>query len=214
VLLAGNASRSGITQELFGLQKEKEGPDSTVLSAEDSLAPAIADLLETLFGESPPRIVVHPPLPMVEDDPYRPTAKTGVALGLLRLCPGEPVRLVDHVVPQAGGDAPFGWYVGRLRHGKFQPGLLQGGTYRVWTEIGVLPDRVFNMFYSSLPRAHTGEMTEGDGLYMKRITFAGDPRGQKVFARIVGPARIELCTASSTPQNDQTPENFQVFELQ
>jgi hypothetical protein len=206
VLLAGNASRSEITLELFGLQGEKEGP----------LAPAIADFLKTLFKKSPPRIVAHPPLPRDEDDLYRPTAKTGVALGLLRLCPGEPVKLVDYIVPQAGGDAPFGWYVGCLSYDKFKPGLRQGDAYHVWTEIGVLnvTSRVFNMFYSSLPMANTGEMTVGDGLYMKQFTFAGDPRGQKVFARIVGPARIELCTAPSPPQNDRIPENLREFEFQ
>jgi hypothetical protein len=76
VLLAGNGCRSRYVKTLFDTQNE-----------------IWQELLSHAFGEMPPDIVIHPPLPMDEANPHAPTTKTGVALGLLRLSPGKNILL-------------------------------------------------------------------------------------------------------------------------
>ena len=40
-------------------------------------------MVQEVFGDDLPELIVHAPLPIDEDDHHAPTAKTGVALGLL-----------------------------------------------------------------------------------------------------------------------------------
>ncbi|MGR6423652.1 hypothetical protein ACUZ8Y_11255 [Aeromonas veronii] len=73
VLLAGNGSRSRHLARLL---------NDNVLQEQ----------LIDIFAGTPPNLEIHPPLAIDEKDHHSPTAKTGVALGLLRLCPGEGVK--------------------------------------------------------------------------------------------------------------------------
>lgn len=190
ILLAGNASRSDLVKQLF----------------------------EEFIEELEMQFTIHPPLAMDAANPYRPTAKTGVALGLLLLCPGSVVKVVNRAQDhsRSGDEAPFGHYVGRIRLNKFQAGILQGGEYHRWYELGIPSEGVFNLYHTQSPVAHTGEMTQGTpGLFKQRIDLAGDTRGQKVFARIISPSAIELCTAVSmeTVQQDNGRSNLMRLEL-
>lgn len=149
-------------------------------------------------------------------DVYSPTGKTGVALGLLKLCPGGAIKVIDHARQAANNEAPFGSYVGRTRLGKFQPGLLQGAAYGEWHELGAPRERVFNLFYTQSPLARTGALKEGDSELTKvPLHLAGERPGQRVFARAIGPNRIELCTALSKDEAAQphTRENLREMDL-
>jgi len=189
LLLAGNASRSWLVSEFFGLSDE---------DVESGRFACTRKYLEKLFGDKKPEITTHPPLPIDENDVYRPTAKTGVALGLLHLCPGGVIKVINHAADISDGEAPFTHYVGRIRHGRFQVGINQGDSYGRWRELGVPRERVFNLHYSQSPKAHTNEMREGDPeLYKMRLDLTGNTPGQKVFARPKYPAVIEICTAIS-----------------
>lgn len=201
ILLAGNASRSHWVQTLFG-QCDESG--------------AAGEIQDTAAPTPGIRFIVHPPLPQDDNDPYLPTAKTGVALGLLDLCPGGLIKVINRACDHSGGEAPFAHYVGRIRQGKFQAGIQQGGEYGGWYELGVPSERVFNLYHTQSPRAHTGEMAQGEqGLYKKRIDLAGRCDGHKVFARITGPALIELCTAPSRDAIDPaSPDNLMTVNLQ
>lgn len=207
VLLAGNASRSRLVAGLFGLLEDDE--------ASQALFARTSAYLEKLFGGIRPGITAHPPLAVDEDEVYRPTAKTGVALGLLRLCPGSSIDVINHASRAAEGEAPFAHYVGRIRLGSFQVGLSQGDAYGAWQEVGIPRERVFNLYHSQSPRAHTGEMQEGEaGLYKMRLDLAGNCSGQKAFARPIGPASIEFCTAASRAAIGQGDmDNLRVISL-
>ncbi|MEG0386640.1 MAG: hypothetical protein RR642_18075, partial [Solibacillus sp.] len=75
ILLAGNSSRSNIVLGLLGrLDDEKSNKLHELL---------LADLAEIF--EDMPEFEIHLPLDADPNNPYAPTAKTGVALGLLRL---------------------------------------------------------------------------------------------------------------------------------
>lgn len=227
VLLAGNASRSWIVARLFGLETASSAAEAAPAveidqkpvaepPAPDPLHLRVQDRLRALFGPRLPTLQPHPPLSIDPGDVYRPTAKTGVALGLLRLCPGGVVKVINHAATATGGEAPFAFYVGRERQGRFQVGLHQGSPYGDWHELGAPRDRVFNLYYSRLPRAHTGELRIGEpGLYKRRLDLSGELSGHKVFARATGPDRLEVCTAvSSAAITDGQAENARTLMLE
>lgn len=224
VLLAGNSSRSMIVQKLFeevasgapteSLSDKVSGVAATGFGLAGSFISSMWQHVEAeqkknqaaepAAGEtasspdaSAPRIIVHQPLVSNPDQPYSPNGKTGVAIGLLRLAPGSPVKVISHIARDSE-EAPFAHYVGRVQRNRFVPGLAQGERYHTWKELGVPRERVFNLYHSQSPRAHTGEMEEGEtGLHKLRLTIAGDHQGHRVYAKAIGPHQVQLCTASS-----------------
>lgn len=207
VLLAGNASRSARVSAFFGLDTAigtPEAPESAPETQDASATPQgrMRQFREKLFGASGPAVVVHPPLAADEGDLFRPTAKTGVALGLLKLCPGGVIDVVNHASRRAGDQAPFSHYVGRTRLGRFQAALRPGAAYGEWHELGPVRDGVFSLFHSQSPKALSGEMVEGEvGLFKQALHLAVDEKSKKrVFVRAVGPAEIEYCTAASAEE--------------
>lgn len=194
VLLAGNASRSDWVLTAFGALDEDYCHDSELVPLQERILKYAGEL----FAGALPALIVRMPLPVDADNPFMPTAKTGVALGLLRLCPGSPVKVINRAADSSADDAPFAHYVGRIRQGKFQVGIAQGSAYGQWHEIGVPSEGVFNLYHTQSPHAHSGEMRQGEpGLYKQRLDLLGSLRGQKVLARVAGPTTIELCTAAS-----------------
>ncbi|MEY4907852.1 MAG: hypothetical protein RL260_1570, partial [Pseudomonadota bacterium] len=99
---------------------------------------------------------------------------------------------------------------------KFQPGLLQGAVYGEWHELGTPRERVFNLFYTQSPLARTGALKEGDSELTKvPLHLAGERPSQRVFARAIGPNRIELCTALTLDDAAQPEarENLREMDL-
>ena len=178
LLLAGNGSRSRHIKALFD-------QDGTLWGS----------LLTAAFGDAPPDIVVHAPLPMDEANPHAPTTKTGVALGLLSLVPGENTLLLNHVHARHYGQAPFDWFVGRLHRRTFDPSLLPGATYGAWHELGPLQQGVFNLFVTNSRRAHTGLQEGHPELKKHRLDFPAAPANARLFARAIKPHVLELAAA-------------------
>ena len=190
ILLAGNASRSELVSGFFGLIPDD--PTGATRFARTQ------EYLETLFGRACPEITTHKPLAIDKNDVYQPTGKTGVALGLLHLCPGGVTKVINRIAHASDGEAPFAHYVGRIRKGKFLVGINQGEPYGQWCELGVPRDRVFKLIHSQSPKAHAGDMSAGEvGLHQTLVYLVADTKGTKVFARPMGPATIEICTALS-----------------
>ena len=208
ILLAGNASRSDLVLDLFGVTTNP----STESIDEASLFTRTQEYLKTLFGEQVPVITAYPPLPIDQEHAFKPTGKTGVALGLLRLCPGGVIKVVNHAL--SNGEAPFAYYLGAIKNDKFHVGLMQGEEYGKWCELGPVRNRVFNLQYSKSPKAHTGEMCEGEpGLKRKRLDLAGNNSGHKLYARAIAPETIEVCTAISLDAVDKHCENMFSIKL-
>ena len=185
ILLAGNGSRSRHIKSLF---------DTNSPMWEELLAQAFGHGQNDWSGEVP-TIVVHPPLPMDEKHPHAPTTKTGVALGLLRLVPGENTLLKNHLHTANDGQAPFAWFAGRLRRGRFEPVIAPNMAYGEWRELGPLQQGVFSMYVTSSPRAHSG-LSEGDvELKKHRLDFPAAPAGSRLFARAIKPHMLELAAA-------------------
>lgn len=189
ILLAGNSSRSSIVLGLLGcLNDDEHGKKLNERTQKD---------LEDIFGESLPNFVIHTPLDADDKNPYKPTAKTGVALGLLRLCPGESLKDINHAKSD-NDDSPFHFYVGTIKLKKFVPALERGSAYNQWVELGPVRERVLDLVYTTTPRASLGTMPRGDSeLSEKKLSFVGDTTGHKVFARAISPNEVEVCTAAS-----------------
>ena len=179
VLLAGNGSRSRHIKSLFDPEGEHW-----------------ARLLRECLGDEVFELQVHAPLPIDEGNHHAPTAKTGVALGLLRLCKGEGVKLIDHVRSASNDEAPFGFYVGRLgRREEFSPVLTPTSAYQQWHLLGPLPQGVFKLCFSSSPRAQVGMRLGDTELRVERLDFPAAAPQDKLFARAIGPGSIELAAA-------------------
>ena len=187
ILLAGNASRSKLVKELLVGIDNKAQSETNLLN------------LSTIFGQDIPEFKIHYPLDADLNHHDVITAKTGVALGLLRLCPGEGLKVINHAKANDDANSPFQFYVGRQKRGMFEVMIKRGDAYHQWQQIGaVSEDGIFLLLYSSLAQALTDEgMKRGaTGLFDQRIRFAGNTAGQKVFARILAPSEIELCSAT------------------
>lgn len=211
ILLAGNASRSRWVREAFEALAESHDPAA---GRSESQA-RIGRYAEQLFHDRKLSLTVHAPLPACEQNPFTPTAKTGVALGLLRLCPGSAVKVVNCAQAQSGDEAPFAHYVGRVRQAHFQAVIVPGAEYEQWHELGAPSEGVFNLYHSQSPHAHTGAMKQGEpGLFKQRLALSGALHGHRLFARIVGPSLLEYCTALSVQDaGDGTCSNLSTLDL-
>lgn len=203
ILLAGNGSRSRYIKELFA--------DSPLW--QELLAQAFGQGQEDWDGEAP-EIVVHSPLPMEEEHPYAPTTKTGVALGLLRLVPGENTLLKNHLHTANDGQAPFAWFAGKLRRGCFEHVIAPNMAYGEWRELGPLQQGVFNLYVSSSPRAHGG-LNEGDAELKKhRLDFPAAPAGARLYVRAVKPNLLELAAAMGLEALEGEDVSVRAFPLE
>jgi hypothetical protein len=188
LLLAGNSSRSQIVLGLLGRLDDERSKKLYERTTKD---------LAKIFGETMPNVEVHLPLQPDAKDFYKPTAKTGVALGLLRLCPGERLMVINHAKSEME-DSPFQWFVGTHKRNVFVPKLLRGAPYQQWVELGVILENTFYLPYSSAPRASLNTIQRGDTeLHERKLGFAGNTSGHRVYACAVGPAEIRICTAAS-----------------
>ena len=150
IFLAGNASRSPLVRKAFESYLT-DGQGTEALRA-----------LLGLTEDQQPRFVLHPPLGTREAEaqmatvkrygPVAPTAKTGVAFGLLECRPGGSVEVVD-LLPD-GAQVPFQYYVGRRRRGRFQTVIAKDTPMDRWYKFIDAGD-VFDLFYTDQPEAAT-----------------------------------------------------------
>lgn len=185
VLLGGNSCRSDILRELFGLDSD------------DVQSNYVQSYLEQLYTQQNLKLIVHQPLDSDDKNPHAATTKTSVALGLLRICPNEPILVINHSDSDAE-DSPFQFVVGTLRNRVFKPAILRNAAYHEWVEVGLVREGLFALLYSSSPSAEISELPRGHAdLKEKSIRFARSPTGHRVYARVISPNTIELCGVAS-----------------
>lgn len=206
ILLAGNSSRSRIVLGLLGrLEDERSQVLHELLLSE----------LAEIFGDEFPELEINLPLDADPSNPYAATAKTGVALGLLRLCPGETLKVVNRAT-LANTDSPFQYFVGAFRRDQFQMAIQRGQNYDEWVELGRPLNGVFVMGYTTSSKAAIeNSLKRGEIVLSERsIRLSGHTQGQKVFAKVISPNQIEICTATSLSelQNDLS-SNIQILDF-
>ncbi len=186
ILLAGNGSRSPMVGTLFGLY---DSPNA------HEMATRMQTFRTTLFADWPTQFTVHAPRVADEQNPYQATAKTGVALGLLRLCPGEPIKIINAAQRQKIGK--FQYFVGKIVRKKFVPALSPRTPRETWVELGTPREGVFYLIYTPSPLAVTGEIPHNDpDLTTLSLRFKMTSDEQRVFVRSIEPTVIETCIST------------------
>lgn len=220
ILLAGNASHSKIIQDML-IEPKQEATDPVTEKLLSDQATAKSPYQQTLaglgkiFGHDCPKFEVHLPLPSDPKRPQQPNAKTGVALGLLHLCPGETLHVINHAT-QNNSESPFQFYVGSYVLNKFKVVIKRGDEYGGdWKPLGKVRERVFILAYSQAANTVSGETKRGDlQLTEKRLEFASAEVGDQVFARAKSPHEIEICVASDINQAAVSPKQKQTLKLE
>lgn len=204
ILLAGNSSRSRIVLGLLGCLEDDEG---------EELHQALLSDLSEIFDTDIPEFEIHLPLQADESNPYAPTTKTGVALGLLRVSPGETLKVVNHA-HKLNSDSPFQYYVGTHRRNIFSVGLKRGDTYGEWAELGAIRGGIFPLLYTTQPQALNSIERGTNGLVEQNIEFSGsDIQGKKVFAKIITPDAIEIGLSSTIDSVEQQITHRRTVQL-
>ena len=204
ILLAGNSSRSRIVLGLLGCLETEQDQVLRKLFLED---------MAEIFSENKelPQFIIHEPLQSDENNPYAPTTKTGVALGLLRVSPGETLLVINHA-KQQNNDSPFQYFVGTHRRNIFSATLKRGDIYEEWKELGAIRGGMFPLLYTTQAQALNGIERGTNGLVEENIEFSGsDTQGKKVFAKIISPNSIELGIAANLEQIGQMSDRRTVI---
>lgn len=82
--------------------------------------------------------------------------------------------------------------------------IFPGGSDGKWCSLGIFNVSFFKLYCTQSPRAETDDVLEGDfDLLLHEINLPSPYLDRKVFARIAGPATIELCTAASLDAVEQ-----------
>jgi hypothetical protein len=205
ILLAGNSSRSRIVLGLLGRLDDEKSK-----ALHQKLLTDLADIFEDL-----PDLEIHLPLDADPKNAYAPTAKTGVALGLLRLCPGETLKVVNHAA-QDNTDSPFQYFIGAFRRDTLQVAIHRGQSYEEWMEIGKPLNGVLVMGYTtSSSAALENQVKRGDkGVFEQNLRLSGNTQGHRVFAKVLSPNEIEICTAQSLESvHQQKTSNNRTIQL-
>nr|CRH05873.1 conserved protein of unknown function [Candidatus Magnetococcus massalia] len=211
ILQAGNSCRSPLVQALFTvfLQKKMYGWEPPPNGMRKN------PILEQIQNHVAfMRYVVHRP-PMGDvNNPYKPTAKTGVAIGLLKLIPGEPMLALGPTDENAQGEAPFRLFVGAIRRNFFVPILKQNSPYYEYRELGIPTRGVFNMIFSTSPQAGLGTLQRG-AVELKEHSLRFHPglEGKRLFIQAVAPYKVEICLADSLAQILKRPEEVAYQEI-
>ncbi|MBF0446955.1 MAG: hypothetical protein HQL67_02020 [Magnetococcales bacterium] len=204
ILMAGNASRALLVQALFAALAQNrmfkwEPPEEGLKKN------AVLEQIQNSMGFK--QFIIHRPPPGDSMDPYKPTAKTGVAIGLLRLIPGEPLLAIGQNSENSSGEAPFRFFVGSLKKGLFKPALIQNGPYQTWRPLGIPTRGTFVLVYSTSPQAGLGELRRGSQELRERsLGFGRGAEGKQIFIQATGPSTIEICLADSQEQISTQPE--------
>ena len=187
ILLGGNASRGKWVREAFNLDN-----DSWI------------ETVQRHFVGAAPQFVVHFAEGADDAHPDTPNCKTAVALGALDLVPGSAFLQKDRLRERSDGDAQFGYFVGPIKNDFLDPVFVRGAAYRTWHELGVIREGVFDLAWSSSPRART-DLKRGDKeLTVKKVRFPLASKGWRCFGRVVAASEIELV---AHPQGATPTEN-------
>ena len=217
ILLAGNSSRSSLLQdiikplELDSLESIMNFDENEELlsnnskeDASDNISEIMLMTLKTYVSalglkhwNDLPVFIFHKPLTKDINNPYKPNTKTGVALGLLRISPGETLKIINHDLKD-DSDSLFPYYVGTHRRNTFEVGIKRGDDSLSWHELGRVRQGIFPLLYSTQPQALNGIQRGTNGLHEKEIEFPGDiSKGMRIFGKIVDSNSIELCLAEN-----------------
>ena len=191
VLLAGNSCRSPLVQEIF------EENIREILPEEHERIRIHRELLpggENGAGDA---------LADTPGDGLRPTLKTGVAIGMLHVLPGEPTGMVER--NRRDAESPFLFTVGVFRADILQPVLERNAAYGQWQRLPqkVVRSGVTKIGYSPSPLALEGEIRRTQ-CRERNIEWGTELFGRRICLRADDPHHISVAleVADSSGEGD------------
>lgn len=191
VLLAGNSCRSPLVQDVF------EENIREILPEEHERIRIHRELLpggENVAGDA---------LADAPGDGLRPTLKTGVAIGMLHVLPGEPTGMVER--NRRDAESPFLFTVGVFRADILQPVLERNAAYGQWQRLPqkVVRSGVTKIGYSPSPLALEGEIRRTQ-CRERNIEWGTELFGRRICLRANDPHHISVAleVADSSGEGD------------
>lgn len=191
VLLAGNSCRSPLVQDVF------EENIREILPEEHERIRIHRELLPGGENGAGDALVDTP------GDGLRPTLKTGVAIGMLHVLPGEPTGIVER--NRRDAESPFLFTVGVFRADILQPVLERNAAYGQWQRLPqkVVRSGVTKIGYSPSPLALEGEIRRTQ-CRERNIEWGTDLFGRRICLRADDPHHISMAleVADSSGEGD------------
>lgn len=184
VLLAGNSCRSRLVQDAFETCLAEIVPNEreSVTIHYEMLPGGAKDAAGAATGQVAP------------DGSIPPTPKTGVALGLLRLLPGEATGMVER---NRAEESPFLHTVGTFSNNVLQPLLPRNADYGKWHPAGrVFREGFMVLGYTLAPEAIEQECPRS-ACGQLRLNLGKENFGKYLFIRAVAPGRIEIALGAA-----------------
>lgn len=181
VLLAGNSCRSPLVREAFEARLAEIVPNErdTVVIHDEMLPGGAKDASRTTAETGG----------LAADGSIAPTLKTGVALGLLRLLPGEFTGMVER---NRAEESPFLYAVGTFSSNVLKPVLKRNADYGQWHAVGrVFREGVFLLGYTLAPEA-LEEQCPRSACRQLRLEWGEENFGNYLFIKAVSPDTIAV----------------------
>ncbi|EUB16985.1 MULTISPECIES: hypothetical protein [Fusobacterium] len=152
IFLAGNSSKHPYVEEIFKRYQE-EMKDKFILNIYDAKAIKEANKESTKVS---------------------PTAKTGVAYGLIYSRKGGKIKVTNvDEKRNIGNEINFKYYVGNSKRDKFVPVITPSSKYEEYNFFGIVTSDTFEIYYTTSPEAQTRQM-EVEKAIVKRIALKNE----------------------------------------
>lgn len=206
LFLAGNSSKSEILQSVFQEEMKRENEWISNLLEEAGQTLEDEEIFELFYplgteeseeqlrqrtgGEEPQRV-------------FRPSGKTGVAVGLLQCREGGKIKVINRQKVQGSERAreiPFRYWIGDGDDdGMFRKVLSRDSAYGQWEEYYDAGTRMFEFYCTTSPSAQfVGTLPVGGcRLFRQDIPESAVNEDWIICLRPVGPDRLEYAVAES-----------------
>ena len=181
IFLAGNSSKSQLLTELF----------------EEEISIRKNEIHKKLqFDEATEIFKIYPPLGQNdEDNPEKPTGKTGVAFGLIETRKGGKTLVIDHNTDE--NNINFKYYLGMSKRKKFHVLIDRNEEYNQWIDFIDASEDTFEVYYASIGMASTNQLDISDNSVKKKILKIDVvDEDAFVFIRLVNSTDFEYVVAT------------------
>ena len=151
IFLAGNSCKHPFVEEIFNRYIEEK---------KDKLKISIYDT--KMFDD------------LKETNKVNPTAKTGVAFGLIYSRNSGRIKVISRdEKANVNNEVNFKFYVGNNRRNKFNCIISPKSNYDEYKFFGIVKSDIFELYYSTSPEAQTNEMKSSEAK-IKRVNLKKD----------------------------------------